>query len=412
MLKVVMLSTGEEVLHGDIVDTNAAWLSRLFFEEGYELTKRSTVGDNPARLKEELMMLSLNSDVVIVNGGLGPTTDDLTTEVVADLAEKNLVLSDYWVQQMTEFFAKRGKKLSDVNLKQARLPEGAELLDNPIGTACGFKLKINDCDFYFTPGVPSEFKMMVKQQILPDLRKCFPEHTGLDCHKIYTLGSSESELAELLDPVPLPDDYTIGYRSYIPFIEIKLFGPRGDDEIAFKVIEAIYKRVSKWTVSIDKTMLSQLSEGLNEKKQTYALAEEGTSGWLANHFSNDDVVLSYMGSSWVLGPNVSQNIANEDPLAATLALAGATKAKSQTNLALVTGRIDHNQFCMALSTPEGEWGQILECRRNMTREDLKTVIGTIAMDMFLRYLSGKPVFGQYSIASEVKKLHLPGNVLS
>ncbi len=411
MLKVVMLSTGEEVLHGDIVDTNAAWLSRLFFEQGFELTKRSTVGDSASRLREELMMLSLNSDVVIVNGGLGPTTDDLTTEVAADLAEQELVLSDFWVQRLTDFFAKRGKEVTEVNLKQARLPKEAELIDNPIGTACGFKLTINDCVFYFTPGVPSEFKMMVEQQILPDLRDSYPDHNGLDCHKIYTLGSSESALADLLDPIPLPQGYMIGYRSYIPFIEIKLFGPRGDDEVAYKVIEAIYKRVARWTISIDKTMLEQLSESLNDKKMTYSLAEESTSGWIANYFSNDETVHSYMGSCWVLGPTVSQNIPHEDKLSAALALAGATKAKSNTNLSLVTGQMDNNQFCLALSAPEGEWGQILECRRNLTREDIKTVIGTIAADMLLRYLTSKPVFGQYNIANEVKKLHLPANVL-
>lgn len=412
MLKVVMLSTGEEVLHGDIVDTNAAWLSRLFFEAGYELTKRATVGDSAQRLSEELLMLSLNSDVVIVNGGLGPTTDDVTTEVAADLAEQPLVLSELWVQRLTEFFAKRGKPVTEANLKQARLPEKAVLIDNPIGTACGFKLKINDCDFYFTPGVPSEFKMMVEQQILPDLRQTYPNHNGLDCHKIYTLGSSESELADMLDPIPLPDGYMIGYRSYIPFIEVKIFGPRGDNDVAYKVIEAIYKRVSRWTVSIDKTMLEQLSENLSEKQITYSLAEESTSGWIANYFSNDEVTQSFMGSSWVLGPNVSQNIAHEDPLSAVLALAGATKAKSNTDVALVAGRLDDHQFCLAISTAAGEWGQMLECRRNLSREDMKAVIGTIATDMFIRYLSGKPVFGQYNIAKEVKKLHLPANVLN
>ncbi|RQW63462.1 CinA family nicotinamide mononucleotide deamidase-related protein [Vibrio viridaestus] len=411
MLKIAMLSTGEEVLHGDIVDTNAAWLSRLFFEEGFELTKRSTVGDSAARLREELIMLSLNSDIVVVNGGLGPTTDDLTTQIAAEITEQELVLSQYWLDTLTEFFAKRGKEVTKVNLKQAMLPEKATLLDNPIGTACGFKLRINECECYFTPGVPSEFKRMVKEQIIPDLQRSFPSHQGMDCHKIFTLGSSESELAELLDPLALPEGYMLGYRSYIPFIEIKLFGPRGDSETAFKVIENIYKRVAKWTVSIDKTMPEQLESLLADKKLCFALAEESTSGWLANYLSNNAYIHSCIGSSWVLGPAVVQNMAGEDSLAASLALAGATRSKSQTDLALVTGRLEDGQFSLALSAPEGEWGQILECRRQFSIEEMKIIIGTIATDMLLRYLSGKPVIGQYNIAKEVKKMHLPAKVL-
>jgi len=412
MLKIVMLSTGEEVLHGNIVDTNAAWLSRLFFEEGFELTKRSTVGDNVTRLREELMMLSLNANVVIVNGGLGPTSDDLTTEVAAEVAEQELVFSEQWSQKLTEFFAKRGKTVSDINLKQAMLPRDAVMLDNPIGTACGFKLRINECDFYFTPGVPSEFKMMISEQVLPDLHQYYPKRQRIECHTLFTLGSSESELAELLDPIHLPAGYFLGYRSYVPFIEVKLFAPKGDADTAYKIVEMLFKRIAKWTVSIGKTMIKQLCQSMREKGTTYSLAEESTSGWIANCLSNESDILSLMGSCWVLGPGVGQTIAHEEPLAAALALAGATRSKSGTDVSLVSGRIENGQFSLALSTPEGEWGQILELRRNVTREETKIMIGTIAIDMLLRYLTGKPVMGQYSIAKDVKKLHLPAKVLS
>src|SRR5690606_13102651 len=169
MLKIAMLSTGEEVLHGDITDTNAAWLAREFFESGFSLSKRSTVGDEKSALVEELMMLSFNSDVVIVNGGLGPTSDDLSAAAAAQAAEQQLVLSPEWLKVMEAFFAQRQVKMPESNIKQAMLPEKATIIDNPIGTACGFKMQINDCWFYFTPGVPKEFKRMVSEQILPDL---------------------------------------------------------------------------------------------------------------------------------------------------------------------------------------------------------------------------------------------------
>lgn len=104
MLKIAMLSTGEEVLHGDIVDTNAAWLSEQFFQKGFALTKRSTVGDSLGSLAEELLMLSFNSDIVVVNGGLGPTCDDVSTEAAAVAAEVELELYPQWLERLEAFF--------------------------------------------------------------------------------------------------------------------------------------------------------------------------------------------------------------------------------------------------------------------------------------------------------------------
>ncbi|MDF5446978.1 molybdopterin-binding protein, partial [Vibrio parahaemolyticus] len=99
-MKIAMLSTGEEVLHGDIVDTNAAWLSSLFYQHGFGLTKRSTVGDSLSSLVEEFLMLSFNNDVVIVNGGLGPTTDDMSAAAAARAADCKLVLFKEWLQHL------------------------------------------------------------------------------------------------------------------------------------------------------------------------------------------------------------------------------------------------------------------------------------------------------------------------
>ena len=104
------------------------------------------------------------------------------------------------------------------------LPKGASIIHNPIGTACGFKLQLNDCIFYFTPGKPKEFKLMVTEQIIPDLRRNYPDVTGLECSKLYTFGASESALSEKLDKVQLPVGYTIGYRCYLPFIELSCLG--------------------------------------------------------------------------------------------------------------------------------------------------------------------------------------------
>lgn len=411
MLKIAMLSTGEEVLHGDITDTNAAWLSELFFAEGFELYKRSTVGDNCKTLAEELLMLSLNSDVLIVNGGLGPTSDDLTAEIAAEVSEQPLVRFDAWITQMEAFFSRRGKTMADSNIKQAMLPEQSTMLDNPIGTACGFRLTINDCECYFTPGVPTEFKKMVVEQIVPDLQQRFPEQVGQACHRIYTFGSSESELAGLLESVPLPEGYQLGYRSYVPFIEIKLFGPKNDQETAFAVIQNLHKPIMRWVVSIDKPMIEFLSDCVSESNLTISLAEEATGGWMTNWYSEQPSLFAQVQSSWVIGSSLAERMKEQASLAAVLGLSGATRSKNQSDIGVATGRYDEGQFAVAISTPDGEWGQTLAFNRQYSNADRKCVISTIVSDMLLRYLTKKPIFRDYSSLTQVKQLYIPASQL-
>jgi competence/damage-inducible protein CinA-like protein len=407
MLKLAMLSTGEEVLHGDIVDTNASWLSSLLFEHGYGLSKRSTVGDSRHALAEELTLLTLNSDLLIVNGGLGPTTDDLTTEIAADIADVELVLSSEWLEKMTAFFSARNQVMPESNIKQAMLPDGAEVIDNPIGTACGFRCVINDCICYFTPGVPSEFKRMVVEQIVPDLKRRFPEILGQDCHRIYTLGSSESELAQRLDCLPLPPGYQLGYRSYLPFIEIKVFGPKGDAEGALVLVTAIRDQVEEWIVSIDQPMIERLGEYVAQTGVTLAIAEQSTHGWLSHWLFSQPDISQARGSCWILSSKISGTMTGQDALNGVLALAAATREKSDTEIAIATGELRERVFTVALSTPHGEWAQSYRFNREYTAEDSKVVIGTVAADMVLRYLAGKTVFGQYRFVSSVKQLFLP-----
>lgn len=171
MINVEMLSTGDEVLHGQIIDTNAARLADLFFEQGLPLTRRNTVGDNLESLVNVLRERSERCDVLIVNGGLGPTSDDLSALAAATAKGEGPVLHEAWLAQMERFFLRAWPRDGPSNRKQAEIPASAELIDNPVGTACGFAVQLNRCLMFFTPGVPSEFKVMVEQQILPRLRR-------------------------------------------------------------------------------------------------------------------------------------------------------------------------------------------------------------------------------------------------
>ncbi|RBW65301.1 competence/damage-inducible protein A [Vibrionales bacterium C3R12] len=411
MLKIAMLSTGEEVLHGDIVDTNAAWLSSEFYQHGFGLSKRSTVGDQLSALTEEFLMLSFNYDVVIVNGGLGPTTDDMSAAAAANAAGEKLVLFSDWLKKLEAMFSARGVVMPDSNLKQAMLPSNSEIIDNPIGTACGFKMKINDAIFYFTPGVPSEFKRMVQDQILPDLKMSQPDVEQSECSRLFTFGLSESGISDSLDQLKLPAGYELGYRSYLPFIEVKLFGPKDGLEVRIKLLQMIYKLLEAHVVSVDEPMLTHLGHLLVDQKKTLSISEQSTRGSLSSWLQSDELIESCCGHSWIMSSLNESPGDGGDPLAAAFALAAATREKCATDIALVTGKIEENQFSVALATQTGEWGQVLEFKRDYNRNDARKVISTVASDMLRRHLEGKPMFVQYGSLNRIKELFIPVSVI-
>ncbi len=197
----------------------------FLFNQGLPLTRRHTVGDDLDALVAILRERSEQADVLIVNGGLGPTSDDLSALAAATSKGEGLILHPEWLETMTRFFAERGRPMAESNRKQAEIPASAEMINNPVGTACGFAVQLNRCLMFFTPGVPSEFKVMVEQEILPRLRQRFTLPEPPVCLRLTTFGRSESELAQSLNPLTLPPGVVMGYRSSMPIIELKLTGP-------------------------------------------------------------------------------------------------------------------------------------------------------------------------------------------
>ncbi|WP_415720870.1 CinA family nicotinamide mononucleotide deamidase-related protein [Photobacterium ganghwense] len=397
MLQVVMISTGEEVLHGDITDTNAAWLSRLFFEQGFAMTRRTTVGDQLDMLVKEIEHCSLTADVVIVNGGLGPTTDDLTNQAAAIAANVGLELSDSWVAAMQAKYAELGREMPETNLKQAMLPEGAEILDNPIGTACGFAMRLNRAWLFFTPGVPSEFKKMAHEQILPRLKKRFPENLAKDCHRLYTFGLSESGIGQTLQSLPLPEEFELGYRSALPFIEVKVFCPRLHPQ-AGTVKQAISERLGENVVSMDQPLLALLEEKLAATSYSLALAEQGTGGFVVNWLQEQPTLQMRLKQSWVFGESSGPadadcDLSDGEPLLDVESMAQAAAVQSGAQLVLASGKIRDGKIAVALLTPDGIWSQEVTTKRRYNHQSFRHVISTLMLDMLRRWLNAQPVFG-------------------
>lgn len=383
MIRVEMLATGDEVLHGQIVDTNAAWLAGVLFEQGLPMTSRQTVGDSLEELVTVLTERSKVADVLIVNGGLGPTSDDLSALAAATAAGVGLQLQPEWLAKMEAFFASRGKVMAASNRKQAEIPQGAEMLDNPVGTACGFAMQLNRCWIFFTPGVPSEYKVMVMDQILPRLKARFQLPEAPVCLRMTTFGRGESDLASEIEPLPLPEGVVMGYRASMPIIELKLNGPKSK----LPEMEQFWQQVREIagdSVIFEgfETLPQQLARRLKEHKLSLAISEQFSAGLLQWQ-------LISAGASLAAGSVLPHQSESLGLLAArSQQLAKQTRAR----LALVVGGLEDDRLGFALHTPDGTFAQ--KVKFNVSRHELKArqdMVAMLAMNMLRRWLNGQSV---------------------
>lgn len=401
MLMVEMLSTGDEVLHGQIIDTNAAWLADCFFQQGLPLSNRSTVGDSLDSLVQKLLERSLCADILIVNGGLGPTSDDLSALAAATAAGKPLIEHPEWIAYMESYFAARGREMSVTNRKQAMIPENAELVDNPVGTACGFSIVINDCLMFFTPGVPSEFKVMINDQILPRLRQRYKLPEPPLCLRLTSFGRTESSLAQQFEVLTLPEGCVMGYRSSMPIIELKLTGPVSQREEMLKNWQIIKQGVGEnMLYEGTQGLASLISNRLNQKGQSLALSERFSAGLLSWRLLS--------AKSPVVGATirVDKSLQNLQQLVADTQEIARVQGAS---LGIAIGDYDQNCLSLALSTPEGCYAQrVRYMPRHHDTKIQQEVSVMLALDMLSRWLNQRGVFGSYEWLETVEKVSSEG----
>jgi len=398
MLNVEMLSTGDEVLHGQIIDTNAAWLADFFFNQGLPLTRRNTVGDDLDALVAILRERSEQADVLIVNGGLGPTSDDLSALAAATAKGEGLILHPEWLETMTRFFAERGRPMAESNRKQAEIPASAEMINNPVGTACGFAIQLNRCLMFFTPGVPSEFKVMVEQEILPRLRQRFTLPDPPVCLRLTTFGRSESELAQSLNPLTLPPGVVMGYRSSMPIIELKLTGPANQRDAMLALWPEV-RKVAGDSLIFEGTegLPAQIARCLQERQLSLTLSEQFTSGLLA-------LQLSRAGAPLLASEVVP---AQEETLAQAARWAAERRINHFAGLALAVSGQENDHLNVALATPDGTFA--LRVKFSATRHSLavrQEVCAMMALNMLRRWLNGQPLASEHSWINVVDSLSL------
>ncbi|HEY8872189.1 MAG TPA: CinA family nicotinamide mononucleotide deamidase-related protein, partial [Stellaceae bacterium] len=290
---IEIICTGDEVLTGKIVNTNFSYITQKLEDVGLSVRWGTTVGDDRDTLLAAFLHAGERADAVIVNGGLGPTVDDLSQEIAAKAAGVDLALNEEWLTTMEAYFLKRSRTMSPNNRKQAVLPVTAEILDNPIGTACGFAMDIGKARFFFTPGVPRELRRMLEEQIVPRLLARGGAPTAIQLKRFHSYGLGESHVDQLLSGVEelVPDGSAkLGFRAHYPQIETKVT-VRGADSADIErklapVVAEVRKRLGNFIMAEDDdTLEGVILKHLAAHDGSLAVVETFTSGLIASRIA-------------------------------------------------------------------------------------------------------------------------------
>jgi nicotinamide-nucleotide amidase len=416
--RAVILSTGDELTTGKVVDTNANYLADKLVENGIDLVAVITVGDVPERLEWAWRTAAAMSDVVISTGGIGPTVDDLTTETVARIAGVGLKRDQATVDHMKRLFATINRVMPENNLKQADFPEGAEIIPNPLGTAPGFRLAIprdgHTAELIVLPGVPREMKPMMENWVVPWIRRNRGSDKVIAMRIFQTFGMSESALDEAVKGVIKPGEAKVGLRASFPQISLRLTveGNPGDAERRLEALAVrVREKISDFLFAEgDISMEEVVGRLFAEKNLTLAVAESCTGGLIGHRITN------VPGSSrYLLGDLVTYSNELKTGLlgvnAATLEKFGAVSEECVREMAAGVRKRTGAQVGIATSgiagpdggTPDKPVGTVCiaidsddvkHSRRYQmrgTRDWVKLLGSQVALDWLRRYALGVPV---------------------
>jgi len=300
-----IFSQGAEIVTGQTVDTNAAWLSEHAVNMGLTVTRHTAVGDKLDDLIALLQEISIRADCCICTGGLGPTSDDLTAEAVAKAFDLPLQYDAVAFEQIKRFFALRNREMPDSNRKQAMFPKGAERIDNAWGTAPGFSLQAGRCWFAFVPGVPSEMRHLFLESIQPTLASRFLLHPD-KLVTIRTLGIGESAIQQRIDAIEIPDHVQLGFRASPDDVQTKLLFPQNYPEAAMTaLVDNVAAALGAHVFAIDGLdwasgdLVFTVGQLMAAGKHTLAVVETASQGLLA---------AKCLGAQWLLESRYQQSL--------------------------------------------------------------------------------------------------------
>jgi nicotinamide-nucleotide amidase len=348
-MRISTLSIGDELLCGEVVDTNASYIAGRLFDAGARISRHMTVCDDEGAIVAALTELASLSDAVVVTGGLGPTADDVTAAAAARAAGTELEISDAALEHLAQYSARVSGGLHPANRRQALLPKGCSLIANPVGTACGFNVKLEGAEVFFLPGVPKEMKRMFDETVLPALAGNSSGGWGRIILKVF--GLSEAALGELLGrSLPAETPVQLSYCVKFPEIHLILRAPAQCEEELELAAAAIRERLGDHLFAENEQSMDETLAALFRKSGvTLALAESCTGGMIASritsqagsssYFLEGNVTYSNEAKSRMLGVP-AELIAGNGAVSAEVAsaMASGARAAAGSDLALsVTG---------------------------------------------------------------------------
>ncbi|MBE6956020.1 MAG: competence/damage-inducible protein A [Ruminococcaceae bacterium] len=413
--KVEILSVGTELLLGSIANTDAQMLSRGLSELGLNVYWHTVVGDNPGRAKQAVELARSRADVIITTGGLGPTCDDLTKNVLAEAFGKKLVFHEPSAERIRAYFARTGRQMPESNLQQAMLPQGCVVLENDWGTAPGCAFEVDGVHVIMLPGPPSECTPMFRYRAVPYLQSLSEGVIASHTLKLFGIGESamEAVLREQMNTMTNP---TLAPYAKEGECELRVTAKADTDAQAqallLPVVEQIKGLFGSMVYGVDVASLEQVVQSLLEEKHlTIGTAESITGGLMAKRLTDlpgvsrvfRGGVVSYTNEvkHEVLG--VGQELldrygAVSAPVAEAMAqgvrrLLGCDVALASTGVAGPDRDDRGNEVgtaFVAIATPEGSYVRPLQLGNRPMRERLRTQTAHHAFDLARRYLSGLP----------------------
>lgn len=413
--KAAILSTGDELTTGRTLDTNANFIADKLVSAGLDVTAIIVVGDYPERIAWAWHAAMRQAEVIVSTGGLGPTADDLTTETVAAVTGRKLILDQTVAARIQQMFEAMGRVMPENNLKQAQFPAGAVIIPNPLGTAPGFRLDVETehgvRHLIVLPGVPREMKPMIEDQVLPWLQQARGTNEVYLSHVFQTFGISESALDELVAGAVSPDEGRIAFRAAFPQISVRLtvHGPPEAAPARLAELAArLRERIGTYAYGEgETTMEAVVGAMLTERKMKLGLAESCTGGLIGHRLTNVPGSSRYFkGGIIAYADKIKQQRLGVSP--ATLRAHGAVSVETAAEMARGAGRVLNcdlalavtgvagpeggspekpvGTVCFALATPDGVYTRRYQLWG--TRDWVKLLSSQVALDWIRRYLLG------------------------
>lgn len=308
-MKAEIIVSGSELLLGQSIDTNGPWIARKLSEIGIDCHFKSTVGDNLYNMAETFSKAMTRADVILCTGGLGPTQDDITRDALAKALQIPLLYDETLAESIRKKFKARNRVMSDNNLRQAYYPKGTVILDAFPGTAPGIYLQYQGKHIFLMPGVPSEMKVMMKDDILPKLAKLLPKIEQIYTKTLRCWGKGESDISALLSEINdeldhLPNPKLSFLASGIEGIQVRFSAKTDSENTAMALIDPFLKRAKTLLGNLcfgedQASMEATVAKMLDQKTLTLGLYESFSEGMIATRLNEKSNTQYYFKGAWI-----------------------------------------------------------------------------------------------------------------